>query len=102
DHANHLIEARKWDSDPDENEEAVLELEADYKYEVFGNRSRKIVDADGEGGASAVTTKFAQDGWNTAKGTPVGNENWDVLADLNGDGSLASRYLRGDVVDELF
>ena len=52
---------------------------------------------------SGVTTvaKFAYDGWNPAKSNPVGNEDYDVLADLNGDGSLATRYLRGDNVDQL-
>jgi uncharacterized protein RhaS with RHS repeats len=32
----------------------------------------------------------------------VGNENYDVWADLTSSGSLATRYLRGDVVDQLF
>ena len=32
----------------------------------------------------------------------VGNENWDVLADLDADGYLTTRYLRGDVIDEVF
>ena len=53
---------------------------------------------------SGVTTvtKFALDGWNPAKGAPVGNENWDILADLDASGSLTTRYLRGDIVDQVF
>jgi RHS repeat-associated protein len=32
----------------------------------------------------------------------VGNENWDVWADLDGSSSLTTRYVRGDVIDQLF
>ena len=42
------------------------------------------------------------DGWNPAKPTPLGNENWDVLLDLDGSDALQTHYLRGDAVDELF
>ena len=49
-----------------------------------------------------MTQRYALDGWNPAKGNPVGNEHWDVWADLDAGSSLITRYLRGDVVDELF
>jgi RHS repeat-associated protein len=32
----------------------------------------------------------------------VGNENWDVIIDLDALNQVQTRYLRGDVVDELF
>ncbi len=76
----------------------TVEMEADYKYDAFGNRLETDVWTAATG---TVVTKFALDGWNPAKGTPVGNENWDVVADLDGSGSLTTRYLRGDVVDQL-
>ena len=42
-----------------------------------------------------------QDGWNPAKAGSTGNSNYDVWADLNADGSLKTRYLNGDRVDQL-
>ena len=44
-------------------------------------------------------TKYALDGWNPAKGS-FGNSGTDVYADLNGSGTLTSRYLLGDGVDQ--
>src|SRR5262249_31312453 len=32
----------------------------------------------------------------------VGNENWDVWADLDGSSAVQTAYLRGSVVDQLF
>ncbi|HZZ81299.1 MAG TPA: RHS repeat-associated core domain-containing protein [Gemmataceae bacterium] len=64
---------------------------------MFGNRVEKDVTV----GVTTTTTKFAVDGWNPAKPTPVGNEYFDVWADLTAGGSLATRYLRGDTVDQL-
>ena len=42
------------------------------------------------------------DGWNPALKGSIGNSKWNVLADLDSGGSLKTRYLRGDVVDQLF
>jgi RHS repeat-associated protein len=68
-----------------------------------GNRIEKVVDLDGDGEDPAVTTKFALEGWNPAKSaSPVGNENWDIWADLDVGGSLTTRYMRGDAVDQIF
>jgi RHS repeat-associated protein len=49
-----------------------------------------------------TTQRYVLDGWNPVQPTPIGNENWDVLLDLNGSNGLETRYLRGDGVDELF
>ncbi|HMP16652.1 MAG TPA: RHS repeat-associated core domain-containing protein, partial [Gemmatales bacterium] len=80
----------------------------DYKYDVFGNRIEQIEDVDGAGGGSSVTTRFAwegagvlQDAWGN-RTTPVGTENWNIWADLNGSNGLVTRYVRGDEVDQLF
>ena len=32
----------------------------------------------------------------------IGNENWDVIIDLDGSNNLAMRYVRGDAIDALF
>jgi len=49
-----------------------------------------------------IVTRYAYDGWNPAKGTPVGTENFQAWATLDGSGSLTTRYLKGDVVDQVF
>ncbi|MBX9680507.1 MAG: RHS repeat-associated core domain-containing protein, partial [Gemmataceae bacterium] len=64
-------------------------------------RVRKIVDIDGAGIGPAATTRFALDKWNNTKPTPIGTENTDVWADLDGSSSLQSRYFRGDFVDQI-
>jgi len=96
DNKNHLIEAERRTTDG-----GTLEMHAEYKYDVFGNRSEKDIDEDGDGTIDAVQ-KFAYDGWNPAKGAGVGLENWDVWAELAADGSLTTRYFRGDAFDQLF
>ena len=80
----------------------TLDLVVTYTYDAFGNRSQQSYDADGAGAGSPVVTKFVQDGWNPALKGGIGNSRWNVLADLDGGGSLKTRYLRGDVVDQLF
>ncbi len=79
----------------------TLQSRAEYKYDAFGSRVEKDVDSDGNGVAD-TTQKYALDGWDPAKAGGVGNEAFDVWADLDGGGSLTTRYLRGDVVDQLF
>ena len=73
----------------------------DYKYDVWGNLIERDVDDDGDGVVDD-TAQYALDGWDPAKGSPTGLENYDVLADLDGSGSLTTRYLHGDDVDQLF
>jgi RHS repeat-associated protein len=75
----------------------VVELTATYKYDAFGNRIEKDVTTTG-----TVTTKFAMDGWNPDKPPGMGNDNWDVLFDINGSGSLTNRYMQGDGTDQNF
>ena len=54
------------------------------------------------GAGAAVVSRFAYDQWNPAKPSPVGTENSDVWADLDGSSSLTMRYLHGNAVDQLF
>jgi RHS repeat-associated protein len=85
-----------------------LLLTAIYKYDAFGNRIEKDVSIrDPITGQTTLTvTQFALDGWKASGGHLVGNENWDVWADVIQTGptttNLVSRYLRGDAVDQLF
>ena len=81
----------------------TLEMSAAYTYDAFGNRIIKDVTYSASVGPSLETVaRYALDGWNPAKGTPVGTENWDVWAELDGSSSLITRYLQGDVVDQVF
>jgi hypothetical protein len=69
---------------------------------VFGNRIEKAVDPDGDGPNAAVVTRYMLDGWNNSKPTPVGNEHFDVYAELDGTNQLLARYLHGDEFDQTF
>ena len=71
-----------------------------YKYDAYGNRIE--TDVQQVGTTTLQVNRYALDGWNPAKGQGVGNENFDVWADLNGSGTLQARYVRGDQVDQLF
>src|SRR6202035_1436545 len=88
--------AQEWTSDPAHG--GSLQVEEDYKYDVFGHE----IEQDLIQGGTTTTTRFAQDGWGTGNPAPVGNENYHVWADLNGSDQLQTRYLWGDAVDQLF
>jgi RHS repeat-associated protein len=64
-------------------------MRAHYKYDVFGNRIEKAVDADGAGGGGTTTTRFAYDGI-------------EIWADLDGSSNLQTRYIKGDAIDQIF
>src|SRR5205807_10482751 len=96
DHRNELIWVEQRATDG-----GTLLQRVEFEYDAFGNRIQKKVDTDGDSDFE-VTQRYALDGWDPAKGTPVGNEHWDVWADLDGSNNLQTRYLRGDVIDQLF
>jgi acyl-CoA-binding protein len=107
DQRNQLVWVEKRATDG-----GTLQLKDEFKYDAFGNRIEKRIDADGNG-TWDTTQRYALDGWKnlyapsplTGEGRGegfVGNENWDVWADLDGSSSLTTRYIRGDVVDQLF
>jgi len=56
-------------------------------YDAFGNRLEKDVWTQASG--TTTVSRFAYDGQN-------------VWADVNGSNALQTRYLRGDMVDQLF
>ncbi len=101
DNANEMTKAQKWTADPAHG--GTLALEADYHYDVFGNRVEKDITFAGQ---ATQVQRFAYDGWNPAKKGTLGTSGWDVWADLsvNSDGSssLTTRYIRGDAIDQLF
>lgn len=97
DHANHLVHAERRTTNA-----GYIELSVDYRYDVFGNRVEKSIDWDGEGEDDPEIQRFALDGWNPAKPTPLGLENFEVWGDLDGAGSLTTRYIRPDTLDQVF
>jgi RHS repeat-associated protein len=79
-----------------------LQVKVEFKYDAWGNRVEKKVDNNGDG-TWDTTQRYAYDGWKRGpQGAFVGNENWDVWADLDGSNNLQTRYVRGDVIDQLF
>jgi RHS repeat-associated protein len=96
DHRNQMTLAEKRDAT------GAVVLYAVYKYDVFGNRIEKAVDPDGDGPNAAVVTRYVLDGWNNMKPTPIGNEHFDVYAELDGTNQLIARYLHGDEFDQTF
>lgn len=96
DHRNQMTLAEKRDAT------GAVVLYAVYKYDVFGNRIEKAVDWDGDGPNAAVVTRYVLDGWNNSKPTPIGNEHFDIYAELDGTNQLIARYLHGDAFDQTF
>ncbi|MCS7044857.1 MAG: hypothetical protein NZO58_00725 [Gemmataceae bacterium] len=96
DHRNQMTLAEKRDAT------GAVVLYAVYKYDVFGNRIEKAVDWDGDGPNVPVVTRYVLDGWTNMKPTPVGNENFDIYAELDGTNQLLARYLHGDEFDQTF
>jgi RHS repeat-associated protein len=94
DHRNHLTSVSHKPTTA-----GAVDLTVTYVYDALGNRIEQDVWKPATG---TVVTKFALDGWKTANGHLVGNDNWDVWAGVNSDGSLKTRYLRGDVIDQVF
>jgi hypothetical protein len=65
----------------------TLQRRVELKYNVWGLLVEEKADTDGNGSWD-ITQRFAYDGWNPAKPSPIGTENFDVWADLNGSSSL--------------
>ncbi len=98
--ANQLTAVQEWSADPSSHSNATLETQASYKYDPFGNRLEQ--DYFRIPLAGMQVQRYAYDGWDPATPAGSGTENWSVWADLNATSSLTTRYLRGDVVDQLF
>ena len=82
-----------------------LNLRLDYSYDVYGNRLTRT-QSDGSLAVGGVE-RYAYDGWKTNldsqgnSATFVGQENWDVWADLDGSNALTMRRVFGNSVDSL-
>src|ERR1019366_607371 len=94
DNRNELTEVKHY------NAASTIVLDADYKYDAFGNRIASIVTV-GSVSPVTTTTRYAMNGWNPATPASAGNENFSVYADLDGSSSLTTKYLYGDEVDQL-
>ena len=67
-----------------------------FHYDAFGN----LIERDAFNGSTTTTTKYELDGWDPAKPTPVGNENFDTWAELDGSNTLVTRRENGTSFDE--
>jgi RHS repeat-associated protein len=66
-------------------------MSADYKYDVYDRRIKKIVDADGAGGGGSVTTRYVYEDEGITR----------VVLQFDGSNNLTHRYLHGPAVDQL-
>jgi RHS repeat-associated protein len=82
DQLNHTVWAEKRVS-------GALQMRADYKFDVFGNRIEKAVDPDGSGPQATVVTKFTY-------------ERSNAWGDLDSANALTTRRLYLDAVDSVF
>lgn len=94
DEKNRLVFADHYD------DTLTLDLATYYHYDVYGNRTLKAVDDDGIGENFAVITRFAYDGWNPGKPSPIGSENFDIWLVSDGEGDPIYREVQGEGFDE--
>jgi RHS repeat-associated protein len=100
DNANHMVEAEVWTAAPSAG--GLVEETINYKYDAFGNRlEQNWFHAPM---ATTLVQRYAYDGWDPGTPAGPGTINFAVWADLDGNNgnALQTRYLRGDVVDQLF
>jgi RHS repeat-associated protein len=99
-HANQVTGVEDRSSDG-----GTLVMKATYTYDANGNRLESDVWTSSSG--TTTVTRFAYDGWKNAVDgdqrpySPVGLENWDIVADFNGSNAQQTRYLRGDGIDQV-
>jgi RHS repeat-associated protein len=68
-----------------------------YLYDAFGNQ----IERDAWNGSTTTVTRYGLDGWNPAKPTPVGNEDFDAWAQLDGSNALTERGVFGIGADQI-
>ncbi len=93
DHRGSLISATK------RNGVGVVQGAVSYKYDAWGNLIRQT--ENGVGGVTISDERFAVDGWDTAKPTPVGTENFDSTIDLDQNGTVVARRMFGAGFDDV-
>ena len=76
----------------------TLQARVEYSYDAFGNRLKRVL----RNGSGTITSdeRYAYDGWDTAKDTPRGSENFDAYADLGSANAVTTRRLYGAGFDE--
>ncbi|MCE9561782.1 MAG: RHS repeat-associated core domain-containing protein [Planctomycetes bacterium] len=62
-----------------------------YVYDALGNR----IESDTWDGTTAIVQRYGMDGWNPAKPSAVGNENFDTWVQLDGSNALVRRRVTG-------
>ncbi|MFO0804139.1 MAG: RHS repeat-associated core domain-containing protein [Gemmataceae bacterium] len=68
-----------------------------YVYDAIGNR----IERNAWDGSTATVERFGLDGWDPAKPTPVGFEQYDTWADLDGSNALVTRRMYAPGFDEI-
>jgi RHS repeat-associated protein len=66
-------------------------MSADYAYDVYDRRIKKVVDADGAGGGGSVTARYVYEDTGYTQ----------VVLQFDGSSNLTHRYLHGPAIDEL-
>jgi RHS repeat-associated protein len=74
----------------------TLMQQGTYVYDVFGN----LIEEDVYNGSTTTVSRYVRDGWNPDKPAPIGDENYDIYAVLNGSNALQTTYMNGDGVDQ--
>jgi RHS repeat-associated protein len=93
--ANELVSAIETTS------AGTVETQVAYKYDVFGN----LLERDVTIGGATTTTRFGLDwtgGGSPTVGASTSDVAWNVWALLSGSGSLTTRFLHGEAVDQVF
>jgi RHS repeat-associated protein len=67
-----------------------------YVYDAIGNR----IESDIWDGATTTTQRYGMDGWDPAKPSPVGTENFDTWVQLDGSNALIRRRVTGTGFNE--
>jgi hypothetical protein len=70
----------------------TLMQQGTYIYDVFGN----LIEEDVYNGSTTTVSRYVRDGWNPDKPAPIGDENYDIYAVLNGSNALQTTYMPGD------
>jgi RHS repeat-associated protein len=67
-----------------------------YVYDALGNQ----IERDAWNGSTTTTTRYGLDGYDPAKPTPIGNENYDTWVELDGSNNVVTRRENGTGFDQ--
>ncbi|MCE9567003.1 MAG: hypothetical protein K8U57_33795, partial [Planctomycetes bacterium] len=74
----------------------VATQQVTYVYDALGNR----IENDSWDGSTTTVQRYGMDGWDPAKPSPVGNENFDTWVQLDGSNALVRRRVTGVEANE--